>query len=111
MLFVNSIYPFLPPEVATLLPVVDIKDALTTLGPGNVLPMPMIAGAFFCNNTEPISVPAGIYNAYNITIVGGMARCFYAPTVGNIVKLTGNIQNLIPYITNINMELLSTNYS
>ena len=111
MLLVNSIYPFLPSEVAALLPVVDIKDALTTLGPGNVIPMPMIAGAFFCNNTEPISVPAGIYDAYNITIVGGMAQCFYAPAAGNIVKLTGNIQDLIPYITNINMELLSTTYS
>jgi len=102
---------FLPPEVAGLLPIIDIKEALTTLGSGNVFQIPAIEAAFICLNTENITVPAGTYEAYNITLIGGMAQCYYAPTAGNVIKITGNLGELIPYITNINMELLSTNYS
>ena len=104
-------YEFLPPEVAALLPVIDIKEALTTLGPGNVFEIPALVDAFFCLNTENIIVPAGTYDAYNITLIGGLAQCFYAPTAGNVIKITGNLEEIIPYITHINMELLSTNYS
>jgi hypothetical protein len=117
ILFFNNIAKlfnneFLPPEIASLLPVVDIKEALTTIGTGNVFELPMIPSAFVCLNTENITVPAGTYyDAYNITILGGLAHGFYAPAAGNIVKLTGNFADIIPYVTNINMELLSTNYS
>jgi hypothetical protein len=103
--------PLLPPEISALLPVVNIQEALTTLGPGNVVQIPLISSAFYCLNTENVTVPDGIYNAYNITILNGMARCYYAPTAGNVVKLSGNLNELIPYISNINMELLDTNYS
>jgi len=109
--FFNSIKEFLPPEIDALLPVVNVKAALDTLGTGNVFNVPMIPGAFFCLNTESVTVPAGPYDAYNITIMNGTARCFYAPAAGNIIKLTGNIQDLIPFITNVNMELKSTNFS
>jgi hypothetical protein len=102
---------FLPPEVAALLPIIDMNEALTTLGSGNVFQIPAIPNAFICLNTENIIVPAGTYDAYNITLIGGMAQCFYAPTAGNVIKISGNLGEIIPYITNINMELLSTNYS
>jgi len=111
MLFINSLYEFIPPEIAALLPVINIEEALTVLGPGNIISLPMIPGAFFCMNTEPVSVPAGTFDAYNISILNGTARCFYAPAVGNILKLSGNIQDLIPFVTNINMELKSTTFS
>lgn len=109
--FVNSIYPFLPPEIEPLLPIVNIKDAFTQVGTGNVFGVPMIPNAFYCLNTEMINVPGGDYEAYNITIMGGAASCFYAPSAGSVVKITGNIQQIIPYVKNINMELLSTTYS
>lgn len=109
--WINAIYPFLTPEIAALLPIVDINEALTTIGMPNPLVLPMIETAFYCLNTESVTVPARTYNAYNITILGGMAHCYYAPDAGNIIKLTGNLQELIPFITNINMELLSTTYS
>ena len=102
---------FLPPEVSALLPIIDIKEALTTFGPGNVFQIPAIPYAFICLNTQNITVPAGAYEAYNITLIGEMAHCYYAPTAGNVIKITGDLGELIPYITNINMELLSTNYS
>jgi len=116
ILFINNIAKLagnelLPPEIAALLPVVKIQEALTTLGTGNLFQIPMIPYAFYCLNTEPVTVPAGIYDAYNITILNGTARCFYAPTAKNVVKLTGNIQDFIPSITNINMELLSVDLS
>jgi len=113
--FLNKIAtPFgygLDPDIAALLPVIDIKDALTTIGNGNVFQTPAISDAFFCLNTENITVPAGTYEAYNITLVGGLAQCFYAPTAGNVIKINGNLEAIIPYFKGINMELLSTNYS
>jgi hypothetical protein len=51
----------LPPQFSALLPVIDIKDALTTLGHGNVFQIPATSDAFFCLNTENITVPAGLY--------------------------------------------------
>jgi len=104
-------YELFPPEYAALLPIIDIKDTLTTFGTGNVFQIPAIDSAFFCLNTESITVPAGDYEAYNITLIGGLAQCYYAPAAGNMVKITGNFEEIIPYITNINMELLYTNYS
>ena len=113
--FLNKIAtPFgygLDPNIAALLPVIDIKDALTTIGNGNVFQIPAIEAAFICLNTENITVPAGTYEAYNITLIGGMAQCYYAPTAGNVVKIAGNLEEIIPYLKGINMELLSTNYS
>jgi hypothetical protein len=102
---------FLPPEIAALLPVIDIKDALTTLGYGNVFPIPTTSDAFYCLNTENITVPAGTYEAYNIVLFEGVGQCYYAPTAGNVVKITGNFEEINPDIKNIKMELISTNYS
>jgi len=102
---------FIPPEISALLPIIDIEKTLTTLGYGNVFPIPPITDAFFCLNTENITVPAGTYEAYNITMFGGPAQCYYAPTAGNIVKIIGNLEEINPDIKNIKMELISTNYS
>lgn len=103
--------PILPPELEILLPVVDIKEALTTFGIGNVFSIPEVPGIFICNTTENIVVPAGTYDAYNISIIGGMGSIFYAPAAGNVVKISGNFQGAIPYIQSINMELVDTNYN
>jgi hypothetical protein len=102
---------FLPPEIAKLLPIINIKDALTTLGNENVFPIPAVSNAFFCLNTENITVPAGAYEAYNIILFGGFGQCYYAPTAGNVVKITGNFEEINPDIKNFKMELISTNYS
>jgi hypothetical protein len=103
--------PLLPPEIELLLPIVNIQEAFTTLGTGNVFGIPIIPGAFMCLNTETIIVNDVTYDTYNITILNGMAECFYAPTAGSIVKLSGNLEEIIPLVKNINMELVSTTYS
>jgi len=102
---------FLPPEIAALLPVIDIKDTLTTLGYGNVFPIPSMTNAFNCSNTENITIPAGTYEAYNITLFGGPTQCYYAPTAGNIVKILAHLEEIDPNVKNIKIELLSTNYT
>jgi hypothetical protein len=105
-------HPFLPDEIDALLPIVDIHDALTTLGMTNMFQLPTIPFAFFCQNTtESITVPAGTYDAYNISLLGGVGSCYYAPSVKNVIKLSGDFEELIPFVKNINMELLSSSYS
>ena len=102
---------FLSPEIETLLPVVTIRDALTMFGIGNAFSIPEVPGIFTSGSTmETITVPAGTYDAYNISIVEGIGSIFYAPVAGNVVKIGGNFQGVIPFIQNIKMELIATNY-
>lgn len=103
--------PLLPQEVDVLLPVVNVQEAFTTLGTGNVFGLPVIPGAFMCLATETITVHDVTYDAYNITILDGMATCYYAPTAGSIVKLSGNLEQIIPLVEHIDMELVSTTYT
>ncbi len=81
------------------------------LGYENVVLLPPIPNAFFCLNTENITIPAGTYEAYNITLFGGQAQCYYAPTAGNIVKILAHLEEIDPNVKNIKIELLSTNYT
>jgi len=93
---------FLPSEISALLPIIDLEEALTTLGYENVFLLPPVPNAFFCLNTENVTVPAGTYEAFNITLFAGAGQCYYAPTAGNTIKIIENP---------IKIELLSTNYS
>ncbi|MBN2599652.1 MAG: hypothetical protein JXA75_03840 [Candidatus Thermoplasmatota archaeon] len=102
---------FLPESIAALLPVIDINDALTMYLGSNVFQIPSIANAFFCPDTETVEVPAGTYEAYNISLLDGLGYCYYAPAAGNIIKLTGNFQELIPFVKNIDLVLTDITYS
>jgi len=101
----------LPPEIAALLPIIDVKEALTQLMGGNWFEVPVIPYAFFCLNKENITVPAGVFEAFNITVLGGLGQCFFAPTAGCIILMTGEFQDVIPFFKNIDLELISTTYS
>lgn len=116
IMFINNIAkllqnPLLTPEIEALLPVVNLKDALIATMGTNIISIPMIPFAFICNTTETITVAGHTYDTYNISILNGMAHCYYAPTAGSVVKLAGNLQAIFPALKNINMELLSTNYT
>ena len=102
---------FLPVEIAELLPIIDFNQALTNYLGTNVFQVPGFAGLFFCPATENISVPAGTYDAYNISLMGGIGQCYYAPTAGNIIELKGNFQDIIPFVQSVDLVLLSTTYS
>lgn len=100
----------LPPEIASLLPVVDIGDAFVVFGIPSVFTLPDIPSAFACLNKETVTVEAGTYEAYNITVAGGVGTYYYAPQVGNVIKISGDFQGLLPYLQSIDMELIETNY-
>jgi hypothetical protein len=101
----------LPAEIAALLPVIDFNEALNTFVGTNIFDIPGFAGVFFCPATETVSVPAGTYDAYNITLMGGIGQCYYAPAAGSIIKLRGNFEDLIPFVKSIDLTLLDTTYS
>jgi len=91
-----------------ILPVIDIGYVLNEyLGVENVIHLPGIPIIFMCNSTENITVPAGTFNAYNISIIGRLGNIYYAPEVKNIVKIEGNFEDVLPFISNINAELIS----
>jgi len=92
-----------------LLPVIDIGDALEILKGSNSIEIPETPTLFYCESYETINVPAGSYDAYKIIFPMDMGYYCYAPEAKNIVKIEGNVQQLIPYIENISMELLSIN--
>ncbi|MCX6671882.1 MAG: hypothetical protein NTX92_08190 [Euryarchaeota archaeon] len=102
---------FLPVEIAELLPIIDFNQALTNYLGTNVFQVPGFAGLFFCPATESISVPAGTYDAYNISLMGGIGQCYYAPDAGNVIQLKGNFQDIIPFVQSIDLVLLSTTYN
>jgi hypothetical protein len=103
-------YKDLSDMIAKILPVIDISDTLNLFNISNPIDIPEEPGMFYCSNMENVSVQAGSYNAYNISIMG-MANMYYAPDVGKIIKITGNIKDFIPYIENISMELVKVGKS
>lgn len=88
-----------------ILPVIDISDTLTLFNVTNPIDIPEFPMLFDCGSMETISVQAGSFDAYNISMVGA-ANVYYAPDVGRIIKITGNIKDFIPYLENVNMELV-----
>lgn len=65
-----------------------------------------IPGAFSCLNKENITVKAGTYDAWKIqSLLGGFFEYYYAPIVGNLVKMDVNMPR-----GGIQGELKETNY-
>ena len=63
--------------------------------------------AFHCKPKTSVTVAAGTYDAYEITsLLFSIFEYYYAPSVGNIVKIDANMPN-----GEIHGELKSTNYS
>jgi len=63
--------------------------------------------AFFCQDKRDVTVTAGTFSAYKIsTIIGEFFEYYYAPEVGNIIKIDATLPNGA-----VSAELKSTNYS
>ncbi|MCX6671858.1 MAG: hypothetical protein NTX92_08070 [Euryarchaeota archaeon] len=93
-----------------ILPVMDIGTILTMLLGTNIVQFPAMESVFLCNNTEEITVPAGTFNAYNISIGGGVGSLYYAPDAGMIIKISGLFSDVIPFVTDLNAELIEYSY-
>jgi hypothetical protein len=95
-----------------ILPIVNISDVLNTYFSGNVFKIAQIPLIFYCGE-EPkdVTVQAGTFHAYNISLVGDLGNIYYAPDVRNIIKISGHFTQAIPYIRTIEIQLIHTNYS
>ena len=63
--------------------------------------------AFHCQDKRDVTVPAGTYSAYKISsIFGEYFDYYYAPDVGNLIKIDATLQNGA-----ISAELVASNYS
>jgi len=85
--FMNKIYQFLDPEIASLLPVIDIKEALEQIMGSNIISFPEMPGFFVCLNKETRTVAAGSFQAYNISLLG-VGNIYYAPEIGNFIEIS-----------------------
>jgi len=97
--------------IKDVLPVINISYVLEEyLKIGNVFEIPEIPDILLCENLSEITVQGNPYNAYNISVIGGLGNIYYAPEAGNIVKISGNLKDIIPFVSDLNMELINTNY-
>ncbi|MGF3554157.1 MAG: hypothetical protein ACQXXF_02630 [Thermoplasmatota archaeon] len=94
-----------------ILPVINISYILTEyMKIGNIFETPEIPEIFMCEDLEEIIIQNKIYNAYNISVIGGIGNIYYAPDAGNIVKIIGHFKDILPFISDLNIELIETNY-
>jgi hypothetical protein len=94
-----------------ILPIINISYVLQQyLEIGNVFETPEIPPILLCDSFEEITVQGKPYNAYNISVIGGLGNIYYAPSAGNIVKISGHFKDIIPFISDLNIELMETNF-
>lgn len=94
-----------------ILPIINISYVLTEyMKIGNYFETPGIPIIFICNSTENITINGKTYNSYNISIIGGIGNIYYAPEAGNIIKISGHFKDIIPFVSDLNIELKETNY-
>jgi hypothetical protein len=94
-----------------ILPVFHIGEFLNLMINTSTIQFPAIDPIFFWNVTETITVPAGTFSAFNISVAEGLGSLYYAPEAGTIVKISGQFNDIIPFMTNLTAELTDYNYS
>jgi hypothetical protein len=98
-----------------ILPIIDIEYVLNEyVESGNVFSIPEVPPIICCIGKDNITVPAeqDPFEAYNITLIGtDFGNIYYSPEVGNIIKITGNFKDVLPFVSNINAELISYSYN
>lgn len=103
--------PLLPEETAALLPIIDIKEALEVHGMNNSFDIPEVSSIFAIFKMNNETVPAGDFYSYNISVApinltDALGRIYYAPKVKNIIKISGQLGDILPFTTGIEMELV-----
>lgn len=92
-----------------ILPKVDICYILNDyLGRGCNFTSPAIPPIICCLGKDWVTIPAGTFECHNISILGTkIANLYFNETVGGIVNIIGNFNEIIPSVSNINVYLLS----
>ena len=75
------------------IPGIDLKDSFKTK-------------IFDVWGTESVNVPAGTYNAVHVSVMEENIILHYSEDVQNVVKLTGYLSDYIPFIDDVNLELI-----
>jgi hypothetical protein len=98
-----------------ILPIIDIEYVLNTyLETGNVFEIPEVPPLLCCFGKDNITVPAGDdpFEAYNISLMGSsFGNIYYSEETGNIIKITGNFKDVLPFVSDINAELVAYSYT
>jgi len=112
----NKFLNIIPPEFAKYLPVIDIGEMLQDLGIPSLINMELpeieelLRKPIFESSEEAIvNTNAGAYNSYKLRVLQGVGELYYAPSVKNFVKLYTPLNEYIPVIQSIEMQLKSTN--
>jgi hypothetical protein len=104
----------IPPSLSKYLPVINIAEFMTDMGMPSTFNIPYLEkfyrlDPFKVYTQKQIAVPAGSYNnCYQVDILGGIAEMYYSADAKTLVKVTGYIGDFIPYLENINLELISS---
>lgn len=116
--FVNKFIPIVPPEFAKYLPNVDISEVLNDYGiptqyqidtpeiPDTLLRYHKYAvSLFWVKGSETVETPAGSFDAAIISHLADNGETYYSESVGNIVKFVAHLNEYIPIIEDISLEL------
>ena len=112
---VNNFIPIIPSELAQFLPNVDISEIMNYYGIPNEYefeyPEIDIKDSFKTKifdvwGTENVHTQAGNSNAVHVSVMEENAILYYSEDVGNVVKFTGFLGNYIPFLDDINIELV-----
>gem|GEM_PF-1308415 len=96
---------------ADILPIIHIGSTLQTYMGGNAFPVLGIDPLFICTGVDNVSVIAGNFSAYNISLLG-QGDIYYAPDVKNIIKISGHFTNeTFPFLKNLDIQLTDTSYA
>jgi hypothetical protein len=98
-----------------ILPKIDIEYVLNEyVESGNVFEIPAVPPILACFGIDNITVPArqNPFEAHNISLIGSnLGNIYYAAEAGNIIKISGNFEDVLPFVSNINAELISYKYT
>jgi hypothetical protein len=112
---VNKFIPIIPAEFAQFLPDVDISEIMEYYGipteyelafPDINIKDTFKTKIFEVWGTENVNVPAGNFNAVHVSVMEENIILHYSDTVKNVVKLTGYLNDYIPLVDDINLELI-----
>jgi len=93
-----------------ILPTISIEYVLNKyLDIGNIFTIPEVPPILCCLSKDPITVLPGTFECYNVSLMGtNLGNIYFNNTkIKNFVKITGNFQDILPSIGNINAELTS----
>jgi hypothetical protein len=105
----------IPPEIADLLPTIDIGDLLATIGGDNTF---LINSSYWYDiplfgtgEIEDITIGDRVFQVYNISLPNGVGFIYYAPEVRNIVKIgIAPEDTMFPYFPSFELELREATY-